>query len=61
MDLLGPFMQLLEFLSINKELNNYLAKVASPLVETTSKSETITNEDLPKVSVINNTTNVFIL
>ncbi|XP_008203440.1 gamma-tubulin complex component 2 isoform X2 [Nasonia vitripennis] len=48
-DLLGPFMQLLEFISIDRELKTYLAKNSTPLVGTTSKSATITNEDLPKI------------
>ena len=47
--MLGPFMQLLEFISIDKDLKNYLAKNSLPLVGTSSKSTTITNEDLPKV------------
>jgi hypothetical protein len=44
-------MQLLEFISVDRELKNYLAKNLSTSVETTSKNTIITNEDLPKVHV----------
>ncbi|XP_011499905.1 PREDICTED: gamma-tubulin complex component 2-like [Ceratosolen solmsi marchali] len=47
-DLLGPFMQLLEFISVDRELKKYLAENSS-LAQTTSKSTIITNEDLPKI------------
>lgn len=52
-------MQLLEFISIDRELKTYLAKNSTPLTGTTSKSKTITNEDLPKVCIVFNDSNIF--
>ncbi|XP_014224531.1 gamma-tubulin complex component 2-like isoform X1 [Trichogramma pretiosum] len=47
-DMLGPFMQLLEFISVDRELKSYLNKTSS-LAPVTTSSTTITNEDLPKI------------
>ncbi|XP_014217679.1 gamma-tubulin complex component 2-like isoform X2 [Copidosoma floridanum] len=49
MDMLGPFMQLLEFISVDRELKSFLAKNAPPIVTASSVNTTITNEDVPKI------------
>ncbi|XP_058800560.1 gamma-tubulin complex component 2-like isoform X2 [Phymastichus coffea] len=48
-DLLGPFVGLLEFISVDRELKEYLAKNSFSLVESSPKTSTITNEDVPKI------------
>ncbi|KAK2587013.1 hypothetical protein KPH14_010977 [Odynerus spinipes] len=48
-DLLGPFMQLLEYISEDKELKTYLAKQATLLSGTAPKNSAITKEDLPQI------------
>lgn len=48
-DLLGPFMHLLELISLDRELKDHLAKNSFQVVGTTPRGATITNEDLPKV------------
>lgn len=48
-DLLGPFMQLLEFISVDKDLKNHLAWTATSHIPTTSQNLAITNKDVPKV------------
>ncbi|CAD1472109.1 unnamed protein product, partial [Heterotrigona itama] len=48
-DLLGLFIQLLELISEDKELKNYLAKEASNLSSISTKNAAITTEDLPQI------------
>lgn len=48
-DLLGLFIQLLELISEDKELKNYLAKEASNVSSISTKNAAITTEDLPQV------------
>ncbi|XP_012273660.1 gamma-tubulin complex component 2 isoform X2 [Orussus abietinus] len=48
-DLLGPFVQLLDFISQDKNLKQYLAKNSPSLAGTSTKTSTITKEDLPQI------------
>lgn len=48
-DLLGLFMQVLELLSDDKELKNYLAKQSSVLAVNASRNAAITTDDLPQI------------
>lgn len=53
-------MQLLEHIVVDKDLNNYLAKNSAPLVESSSKLQTITNKDVPKVRLKIFDKNIFV-
>ncbi|XP_003703274.2 gamma-tubulin complex component 2 isoform X2 [Megachile rotundata] len=48
-DLLGLFIQVLELISEDKELKNYLAKQALALTLSSTKNSAITTEDLPQI------------
>ncbi|XP_076230836.1 gamma-tubulin complex component 2 isoform X2 [Calliopsis andreniformis] len=48
-DLLGLFVQVLELISKDKELKNYLAKQTSMLMSNSTKNTAITTDDLPQI------------
>lgn len=51
-DLLGPFVQTLELISQDEELKRYLSRSVSRTTASSSlRDPTITQEDLPKVTV----------
>ena len=62
--MLGLFIQLLELVSEDKELKNYLAKEASNVSSISTKNAAITTEDLPQVFfnfLVNNLRNILFL